>query len=297
MTEVSESFFRNTLKDINSQLSDLQAEYKSLGGDSRSAGSSKCCVNTKQWTCCDKPSPEKSYGKWLNVRDQINFLKGQVNAAMKLLSDFLKSEKAEGKDDAPKTDDGDTGCSQGCDGADKPNDSSADPANDPAPTPTPDKTVDTEVTESTADQYDFLDESAFKSHVKSFLGKENGEVVSEERLYHATVAFLLEGLHGTEARSQYEEVRTLPKKGTKSRVEKATKDALRELRDSGTISSEDADKIHSMAFYASQLDTNHGKLGTKASGATKGVRKAADDAFTDITAMLKGGLEYSQKSL
>lgn len=101
----------------------------------------------------------------------------------------------------------------------------------------------------------------FASYVQALLKVEKANNVNEEELFASVVQERLKVLFGDEAAGKYKEA--LDKEvAAKTRGdgyifwEDAAKNALKSIRDAEVISKEDADKVYSEAFAASQLDDN-----------------------------------------
>jgi hypothetical protein len=111
----------------------------------------------------------------------------------------------------------------------------------------------------------------FDTILKQYLTPGKANNVSEEALFASVVAERVTTLEGDKAASEFATSLAAHEKqmtnGGYVAYEAATKAALRELRDKGTISKEDADKIYSESFAASQLDNNAESLWDDVGGA------------------------------
>ncbi len=101
----------------------------------------------------------------------------------------------------------------------------------------------------------------FAAYVQALLKVEKANNVNEEELFASVIQERLKVLFGDEAAGKYKEA--LDKEvAAKTRAdgyifwEDAAKNALKSIRDAEVISKEDADKVYSEAFAASQLDDN-----------------------------------------
>lgn len=101
----------------------------------------------------------------------------------------------------------------------------------------------------------------FESFLKNVLTPDKGKNSSEEELFAALSQEQVRSAKGDEAAQKYQEAflkhAAAMKKGDGFvPAEDCAKAALKDLRSSGVLSSEEADKIYSEAFAAAQLDDN-----------------------------------------
>lgn len=105
----------------------------------------------------------------------------------------------------------------------------------------------------------------FDKTLKAFLATDGQNKVSEEDVFSALIQERLKKTKGEDALKTFQDLLAKSREAHKKPdgfvpVEEATKDALKQLRDSGAISKEDADNIYSQAFAAAQLDSNKDAL-------------------------------------
>lgn len=120
-------------------------------------------------------------------------------------------------------------------------------------------------TEEKTESQDSAEAADFLSLIKGYLSPDAENNVSEEELFAALVQERVGTLKGEEALNAFNEffaARKAEKTDPRGRVamEEAARMALADLRDAGNITSEEADKIHSEAFAAAQLDSNTSAL-------------------------------------
>lgn len=116
-----------------------------------------------------------------------------------------------------------------------------------------------EDTEETA-----VSENEFDLYLKGLLQPNGENKVSEEELFAALVSERLKKEKGQDLSDKFNGLMSANKSLLSFQgytpVEDAAKGALRELRDSGDLTAEEADAIYSSAFAAAQLDQNKGAL-------------------------------------
>ena len=104
-------------------------------------------------------------------------------------------------------------------------------------------------------------QSDFAAIMGEFLGADPASNVSEEDLFAAIIQERIKGLKGDEALAKFNEA-FQAEKASRTRpdgfvpVEEAARAALGQLKQDGTLSAEEADKIHAEAFGAAQLDSD-----------------------------------------
>ena len=131
------------------------------------------------------------------------------------------------------------------------------------------------------------------------LGKQKGDTVSEERLQHGLLAFLIKNQHGDQALDAYLSARQeVSVSGKQDRVEQRTRGALTELVSSGVLTQDEAEKLHGLTFKAAQIDSRAKKLGgAKGSDAAVGkVIKAINKAFDHIFTALHNATPINSRS-
>ncbi|RIL08577.1 MAG: hypothetical protein DCC75_08535, partial [Proteobacteria bacterium] len=150
---------------------------------------------------------------------------------------------------------------------------------------------DVKDTESEGDKSS--EKAAFEVYLRSITSASGENSVSEEELFAALVQDRIKELKGDEALAKYQEY-LADTKASHTRAdgfvgwEKAARLALKQLRDDGTLTKEEADKIHSEAFDGAQLDDNKDALFDSRGGPgdpTVAVAKR-DDAMQNAQARL-----------
>ncbi len=104
-------------------------------------------------------------------------------------------------------------------------------------------------------------QSAFEVFLRSILPSQSDSKVSEEELFAAVATERIRALKGEDNANNFQELLTkhkgkLQKADGYVPMEQATIDALKEFRDGGSLSAEEADQIYSESFSAAQLDSN-----------------------------------------
>ena len=105
------------------------------------------------------------------------------------------------------------------------------------------------------------DNSDFNAILSGLVQPDSANNVNEEELFASLVTERISKLSGTEAAAEYQELLESEKAklqrpdGVVS-YETAANNTLKALVDKGTLTSEEADKIHAQAFEAAQLDDN-----------------------------------------
>jgi hypothetical protein len=112
----------------------------------------------------------------------------------------------------------------------------------------------------------------FESYLKNMLTPDAANNVSEEELFSGLISERLKTEKSQELSDKYNKILSTKKTEMQGpdgyvRCEDAAKDALRELRDSGDLTGEEADKIYSEAFAGAQLDGNTNALYDNRGGA------------------------------
>lgn len=141
----------------------------------------------------------------------------------------------------------------------------------------------------------------FYTSLKSFLKLDDGKNIDEEALFAGLLAEGIRGLKGEEAAKQYEDA-LATRKSELARadgyvpLEDAARAALKDVREAGLISKEEADTIHSEAFAAAQLDGNTDALFDGRGSSEDGTVAVAllESALTSAKAMLD---KFSSKEL
>lgn len=102
-------------------------------------------------------------------------------------------------------------------------------------------------------------EGGFDVFLRAILTPDKANNVSEEELFAALIQERINTLHGDEAANEFASLFAAQKTAHRTAdgyvpYEDCAKYALREMRDKGTVTSEEADKIYSESFAAAQLD-------------------------------------------
>lgn len=136
-------------------------------------------------------------------------------------------------------------------------------------------------------------DSSFDSLVRGLLKPDQANNVNEEELFAALVQERVYSLKGQEAGDAFKatfEKSKMENAGLNGYVflENAARDALKEYQSSGALTAEEADRIHSEAFRAAQLDSNHTALFDGHGGPNDPTRAVAsiDAALTAAGALL-----------
>lgn len=102
--------------------------------------------------------------------------------------------------------------------------------------------------------------SDFETTLKAIITPDAQQNVSEEELFSAIVTERVGELKGADVLEQFKALVTKNqasgKRGEYIPFEVAAKQALREMRDSGTLTAAEADKIYAQSFEAAQLDAD-----------------------------------------
>jgi hypothetical protein len=103
--------------------------------------------------------------------------------------------------------------------------------------------------------------SEFESFLKGILKPDSANNISEEELFAGVLQERVKGLKGSEIESKFTELLNKEKDRLRKPdgyipFEDAAKSALKQLRDGGSLTKEEADQIYSESFAAAQLDTN-----------------------------------------
>jgi hypothetical protein len=135
-------------------------------------------------------------------------------------------------------------------------------------------------------------EAEFDTFLRSVLRSEQAGMANEEELFAGIVHERIKKSKGDEIAAQYQsafdsEVSLLSSAGGFASMEDVAKGALRSLRDTGTLTKEEADKIYSESFAAAQLDSNTEALYDGRGGADDPTRALAELATALETARLK----------
>ncbi|NBW39847.1 hypothetical protein EBR25_02470 [bacterium] len=304
MTEINESFFRTNIAQVKTELKEYQAAQKELNADHSVGNWGRGCVSQNFW-CGDR----NGYQRSVFLRRQINFLSGKLEQFISMLERFLKKQSeaevrcGNASEDKPLEK---PGCEHSS--TDGVGDSGSDPsAGEPAPVENTgansgSPAVDTQSSEveTSQQEYPWLEKSSCRTFVADLLGKKKGDLVSEERLQHGLVAFLLKHMHGDDVLAAYLEMR----KGVRvtdqtNRVEEKTSGALKELVRTGTLTQEQAENINGLTFRAAQLDDRGKKLGGRlgTDAAVDKVFKAINKAFDHIFTALNGATPIKGRAL
>lgn len=132
-------------------------------------------------------------------------------------------------------------------------------------------------------------------------GTSGGEV-SEEDLFAALINERISATKGEEAEKAFDTALTSAKSSHRS-IEDAAKAALKQLRDTKVLSSEEADQIYSASFAAAQLDTNKEALFDSIGGANDPTKAVANieaallGARTMLEGFVSGKSTLDQRSL
>ena len=149
--------------------------------------------------------------------------------------------------------------------------------------------------------------SEFSTFLKSVLSTGDGTNVSEEELFAGVVEERLKALKGEDVAKKYHDALQTQKSALMKPDgfvpwEDAAKNALKSLREDKTLSTEEADKVYSQAFAASQLDSNTETLWDSRGGAgdpTKAVEEIAAAILRAQTTVdnIGKGTEVATRSL
>ena len=150
--------------------------------------------------------------------------------------------------------------------------------------------------------------TGFESLLQGLLLPDNEKKVSEEELFAGVVEEQLQSTKGEDVAKQYHDALESEKtalKNSKGMIpyEDAAKNALKQLRDANVITSDEADKVYSEAFSASQLDSNSSCLWDRYGGANDQTVSLADvstaisSAQNKIDAFTAGSQTYDLRSL
>lgn len=131
----------------------------------------------------------------------------------------------------------------------------------------------------------------FSSMMEAIISPNASNQVSEEALFAALTVERVKSLKGEETASRYQELLSLTESnmmvGSYIPHEDAARMALRDFRDGGSLSREEADKVHSEAFGAAQLDDNDSALYDDIGGAGDPTFAALDKAEAISLAKIK----------
>lgn len=101
---------------------------------------------------------------------------------------------------------------------------------------------------------------SFEDTLKAILTPDAQQNVSEEELFAALMTERVGHVKGADVQTQFKSLiadkQSAGARGDYIPFEVAAKQALRELRDNGTLTSEEADKIYAESFEAAQLDSD-----------------------------------------
>ncbi len=105
----------------------------------------------------------------------------------------------------------------------------------------------------------------FEIQLKGMLSPDQANNVSEEELFSALISERISNENGPELSDKFNSIFAIKKSEMQKSdsyipMEDAAKEALRELRANGDLTSEQADKIYSQAFAGAQLDGNTNAL-------------------------------------
>lgn len=122
---------------------------------------------------------------------------------------------------------------------------------------------------------------------------DNAAEVNEEQLFAALIFERLNSSAGAEVANQFKDLleskaNSFRRSNGNTSYEDAARGALKELAKQGVISVEDADKVHSEAFQAAQLDTNTEALFDSIGGGNDATRAvmSLEDALVAAKGML-----------
>lgn len=143
-------------------------------------------------------------------------------------------------------------------------------------------------------------QSAFRALLDGMLVPKGGKNISEEELFAALTLERVQAVKGAEGAAKYKEIlaatqERLTKADGYIPYENAARKALREFRDSGALTIDEADKIHSECFASAQLDSNSSALYDHIGGAgdpTRAVMRkngALDAAELTVDKYISGG--------
>lgn len=289
MTEINEAFFRTNIERIKTQLEGYKADQRQL------FAAHKCGwegINPETW-CGDR----NSYKRGVYLRRQINFLMGKLEQFRSMLERFLKRQDSGKCGGTPPTQDVTTAKgiddqvidTNGTTSSSGDNTVGNEPPVSPPPTTSPaPPSSDKDVSVAQAD-LSWLDKAECRSFMMDLLGKQKGDTVSEERLQHGLLAFLIKNQHGEKALDAYLSARkAVSVSGKQDRVEQRTRGALTELVSSGVLTQDEAEKLHGLTFKAAQIDSRGKKLGGAKGGdaavgkVIKAIHKAFDHIFTAL---------------
>lgn len=148
----------------------------------------------------------------------------------------------------------------------------------------------------------------FPRILSEIIGSKQDGKVSEEELFAGLIKERITSLKGAEAAAEYQtafetQKTSLTRPNGYIAIEEAAVNALKELVEKATISSEEGDKVYSQAFRAAQLDDNLDALYDDRGGAgdpTMAVEQmevALLNAQGAISKIEKGELEAASRSL
>lgn len=130
----------------------------------------------------------------------------------------------------------------------------------------------------------------FSKMLQGILSSSVGEQVSEEALFAAITIERVKSLKGEELGKQYEallkQTQTSMAKGNYVPYEDAARVALKNFRDQGKLTLDEADQIHSQAFGAAQLDVNKSALYDDYAGANDSTKAVMTMAAAIASAKL-----------
>ncbi|MGA1190942.1 MAG: hypothetical protein ACO3XO_01535 [Bdellovibrionota bacterium] len=285
MTEINEAFFRTNIERIKTQLEGYKADQRNLFATHQCGWEG---INPETW-CGDR----NSYKRGVFLHRQINFLMGKLEQFRSMLERFLKRQDSgqcggtPPAQDATMADDTD-GLPLDTNGTSDSSGNNSVGSEPPAIPLTPTTSTATGTSVSQAD-LSWLDKAECRKFIMDLLGKQKGDTVSEERLQHGLLAFLIKNQHGEQALDAYLSARKeVAISGKQDRVEQRTRGALTELVSSGVLTQDEAEKLHGLTFKAAQIDSRAKKLGgAKGSDAAvgkviKAIHKAFDHLFTAL---------------
>ncbi|MCI5064541.1 hypothetical protein MRY87_02320 [bacterium] len=298
---------REAIRELTSQVDELRKKDRQL----KKKFGKNTKVDVRAWS-----EGDKGYAKHMKIREKIQNLRARIGELMEHRAESKEAKRAAlAPKPAPTPEEGDLSPQPPTEAPVM--DDSVSPKNPGEPIAEPLPPVGGDPTPSAEEiapapllegdgvsdivdaEQDPFQKKEFRAFVRETLGKRKGQFVSEEQLQHATVAYLLEKMHGEEVREAYLELRGEVKGRAEGLHERATRKALRKLVKEGVLSEEQAEKINGLTFRASHLDENRRKLGGGAgeSSARGRVNRSAGTAFDHLFAAIERGALENDRGL
>jgi hypothetical protein len=146
--------------------------------------------------------------------------------------------------------------------------------------------------------------SDFATVLKSLLGSSSAKDVNEEEIFAGLIEERLKTAKSSTVASQYHDLLTAKEQAMKTSsgyipFEDAARSTLMDMVKSGTLTSAEADQVHSDAFAAAQLDGNANALYDSIGGTGNDLTKAVmgiDEAMAKCEAQLKKFVDGTETS-